>query len=299
MAKRDSLKKKPQPIPVKVIVEEKTKWKKFLIKAGKIIGGISLAIGLLVGVTKLWDWVYPKKEKVIIEKTARQKFNEDYIDSSLNPPLLYSNSDSNFYSFLEYPPIFSTPINDNNPFIKGIKIKDTGELSLFSIIIGSKVIIMPVGNLYAGIKMAIPSNAKCYHSFISFGIKNDRMYVSVEFKDILKEETIGYIEYNHWRLYKPNLFDFKNTDEKLEVIDRQHNIVFSIKYTSDPTLKNVVVVSGYFINQYSIVILSNKAIQDYNGIPRPGFDTCIDKSGNWKQKASVLISDIKTIFPIK
>ncbi len=60
-------------------------------------------------------------------------------------------------------------------------------------------------------------------------VKDNRMYVSIEFKDLLKEETVGVIEYNHWKLYKYNLLDFHNDDNRLEVIDKQNNIVFSIR----------------------------------------------------------------------
>jgi hypothetical protein len=304
MGRRERFKKRNKPEHIAVDIEPKktNRFAKFwngISRTGKVLGGISLLIGIITGIIKIKDAFYPPVQKPIIEKTAREKFDQDYIDSSLNPPKIYNEPN---FSILEHPPVFTTAAKyDSSPTIKGIKL--LGDASLLYVIfnLGTTLEMIPIQSLDSGVRLRIPALYKgCNPSYISFVIKDNRLYVSAEFKDLLKEETIGIIEYNHWRLYKSNLFDFHNTDDKLEVIDKQNNIVFSIKFEIGPANFNSVNISGYFINPYSIAILSYKdPIYLKSGqIIRGGLDTCIDKAtDNWKQKSAVLISDIKTIFP--
>ncbi len=273
--------------------------KKFskLSKAEKIITGICVLLGGILAAIQIYDRYNPPRHL-----TEREKFDSDYIDSTLKPPKITSIT-ANGYEELDSPPIFAKGVNDDFPKIKGIQLKSK-RVHLADFVafhIGKTALLVPWSSLEAGIKISIPVKKSCNPSYISFGLKDDRVYVSVEFKDLLHEETIGVIEYNKWRLYKKNMFNFHNTVEKLEVIDRQNNIVFSIKFQIGVAKVNTIIVSGYFINPYAVSILSYTDIQylkDGNMVT-VGLDTCLSKSqSNWKQKAQEMASQIKTIFPL-
>jgi len=111
--------------------------------------------------------------------------------------------------------------------------------------------------------------------------------VSVKFFDLEKDEFIGSIAYNHWNLFTPNLLDFHNDDERLEVKDKQNNIVFSIIYEGVG-----VWISGYFIDSKSIIVMPNDPKKSKTGHP-----LCLLKTdASWKQKALDEIVVIKSIF---
>ena len=111
-------------------------------------------------------------------------------------------------------------------------------------------------DLYTGVNLFAPLFTGCTDSKLILGLKDSRIYVSVEFKDLKKEETIGIIEFNHWKLYKENTFDFDNTDEKLQVKDKQNNIVFSIEYDTKPGDDPQININGYFINPKAVLVVS-------------------------------------------
>ena len=91
--------------------------------------------------------------------------------------------------------------------------------------------------------------------------KDDRLYVSAKFLDLENEFEIGEMNYNCWSLYKENLLDYHYDDEKLEVLDKRGNIVFSIAYENlgDPnsTADKYVVIAGYFISPSKLLVLNN------------------------------------------
>ena len=107
------------------------------------------------------------------------------------------------------------------------------------------------------------------------GIIDNKLYVSMEIKDLQKEEAIGVIEYSHWKLYKPNLFDFISTDSSLKIIDKQNFVVLSLQYTIINNMPGIK-LSGYFMNKDGIVL-----VDDLGGIA-----TFRKDDPTWKQSAS-------------
>lgn len=111
---------------------------------------------------------------------------------------------------------------------------------------------------------------------------------------------MGVIEFNHWKLFKANITDFPHNDSMLEVRDKQYKIAFSIQYKDDNGIiwnagngyypAAEVTIKGYFIGDTSIAIVNTK-FSDTTSFK------CIPKSDpKWKEKASVSISRIKSIF---
>jgi hypothetical protein len=300
---RKGLNKQGKPIAVKIVPEKKTRvaifWGRLSI-GWKIIGGVFFIIASILTTIQLYDRLNTQKEKPVVEKTARQKFDENYIDSTLKPAPLPNYKP---YYVLESPPIFTSPIKDDYPIIKGIKLSGEKTFPFISLFLGRTLLIPLRKDLRKGIKLSLHMNMNCYPSYITFVERDNRIYVSTEFKSLMNEETIGIIDYNHWRLCKKELFDYHNTDDMLEVIDKQNQVVFSIKFQIGVAGTQGIYISGYFINPYAITILSFRGgEQNANGTisanGKQSIDTCLDKSiYNWKQKSAALISEIKTIFP--
>lgn len=173
-------------------------------------------------------------------------------------------------------------------------------------------------DLQKGIKLFSTSLSGCTDTNLTIGVKDERLYVSTVFKDIEKEETVGSIEFNHWKLFKPNLLDFRNGEQKLEVKDKQNRIVFSVRFSKDV---DAVFISGYFISSKSILILSSpveRTIYDTtviaNFMSEAGITKTDDNSGpihlanfkkticisktdiNWKQNAVEYIEQLTSVF---
>jgi hypothetical protein len=235
--------------------------------------------------TAIRETYKPQSEKNIEDK---------FWHGDLKPPKLENTPKQ--YTVSELPPIYlKHPIISNlQPGIKGLYAKGINKKNNISIVLGNLMINCLVSDLYKGVNLFSPSFTNCTDSKLIIGLKDDRLYVSVEFKDLEKEETIGVIEFNHWLLYKDNTLRFNNDDERLEVKDKQNNIVFSIQYVIAPPNDPIIQINGYFINPYDVLIISDMAVADSNGVE---FNKCILKKDlNWKQKAEFKIQNIKSIF---
>jgi hypothetical protein len=249
---------------------------------------IVLGIGALIGVVFGAIAATPTIKEYF--KTPKEKYEDATFEKGvLNLPDV-GLIDTNGYSRAEKPPIFYSTLNDTLPIIKGVKINTIQAEMPIGILVGNIGYIVPLINLVYGVEIPIIRGCDC--GKITFGLWHNRLFVSTEFKDLQKEETIGVIEYNHWKLYKQNMFDFHNGDNYLEVIDKQGNIVFSIKSEMKGKCE-FIYVNGYFINPNSISIVSTTL----NNSPK-GVCACISKSDYaWKQKAQDSISLIKPIMP--
>jgi hypothetical protein len=82
-------------------------------------------------------------------------------------------------------------------------------------------------------------------------LRDNRLYIATTFKDIQKNEVVGVIEYESWKLKKDNLFDFIETDRSLRVIDRGGNVIFSLQYV----FPNKLLLHGYSISEKCIFVL--------------------------------------------
>lgn len=248
------------------------------------------AIGI-AALLSVWPIYVTFKEYFLSPKEKFRK--ENYVSGELKSPMISVGK----YKTLESPMKFVDTAKDDAPRINGILIKqfrDTNfvKLGWIFVQVGRYFYTCSPIDFLKGIDIFNPTLSGCTDAHLLLGVKNDRLYVSAEFKDLQNEQTIGFIQFNHWSLYKPNLLDFDNDDKRLEVKDKQHNIVFSISYESiGVTPSPVVHISGYFISPTSILILGNvgKEFKDEN--------ECISKTDStWKQRALTEISTIKSIF---
>ena len=97
-------------------------------------------------------------------------------------------------------------------------------------------------------------------------IKNDRLFISTVFKDIQKEEVVGIIDYDHWRLFKPNLLNWKESDTSLEALDRGNNVIFNMIYEQPNTLT----IHGYSVGLGCIFVVLDDAIYLYDKKDKQG-----------------------------
>lgn len=254
----------------------------FGIAAWKVVVGVGVIVSIVTGYFSL------RTET----KSQREKFDEEkFVDGYIEPLKLSTDT----ASFENSHTLSTTPVIDslkrgkaipNIDTLKGIYIKDFYSKNIYFQIGGRGVLTNPLyfkngWDGFSALKKKISTT-------LMFIVKDDKLYVSAEFKDLQKEETIGIIEYNHWKLRRENMFDWKDTDSSLTVWDKQHNVVLSIMYLTR-TKKNTerVIVKGYFIAPEAIVILNDN----------PYLQNVYYKSENqWKEKASYDINKISPVF---
>lgn len=249
----------------------------------KVILGIATIAGIISAFPVIEDWI----------STPKEKYTKDFfVEGDLKPTkLLLQRQESKDYRLSDLPLNFNlTPSEKIEPIIKGIRLRNLHKRKFLYIMAGNVVLKCDIADFYKGVRVFSKKFEGCSDSNLILGIKDDRLYVSVEFKDFQKEETIGVIEFNHWKLYKPNLFDFDNDDTKLQVRDKQHNTVFSIRYIAaqEPQSINTVILTGYFINPSSVLVLSLDSLGK-------GFSeaVCYSKGAtNWK---TIVLQSIQKI----
>lgn len=251
---------------------------------GNLFAIVSTAIGFL-GV------IFSYPSFVDYFKSPEEKYQEQtFVQGDLKPSKVNAPQPASDSAFETKAAIYST-VNDTLPIIKGILLRQSGtELSEVAVHLGGSLNLIPIAYFYHGIELPIVSKEDTCGK-IAFGVKDNRLYVSVGFKDLKNEETIGIIEYNHWKLYKSNMFDFHSDDNRLEVIDKQGNIVFSIEYNRE-TIFDGVYIDGYLINPNSIAVLRND--RDLNS--KSSCNCILKTDSNWKGKAQIQISKILPIF---
>ena len=257
---------------------------KFKVKLWQLVVGISVIVSIIVTYEPIRSFFLNPHEKYKEEK---------FIEGDLKPKPF--TSDTGSYTTSEHPPvfIFNKYRKDDFPIINGIYIDGFDKMDYVHVIVGGVLYTCFKKDFYKGINIFNPFFATCVNTNLILGVHDNRLYVSAEFKDLQKEETIGFIEFNHWSLYKPNMLDFENDDERLQVKDKQNNIVFAINLKSvQPKEYAVIEINGYFINPSSILIITNETHRS----PKYNFE-CIPKSdSDWKQKALLTIQGIKSIF---
>lgn len=262
--------------------------RKPLLKLWLIVSSVMTVLGFVV--TTLGGFAPIKS----LFTSQKEKYDEEaFVSGELKPERLMKRSGF-VYTRTEKPMAFYLDtLGVNGPHIKGILAKNfrDPEFARNGWIVtrlGRYIFTCWAGDLHHGIEILNPIFGGCTASKIVLGIKDDRLYVSAEFKDIQKEETIGFIEFNHWKLYKENMLNFLNDDDKLEVRDKQNNIVLSLKYYGH---QNGLMISGYFID-YNSVLVVRDTFEDFKDE-----NQCISKQdSNWKNKAMREISLIRTVI---
>ncbi|MBS1773297.1 MAG: hypothetical protein JST82_10565 [Bacteroidetes bacterium] len=182
-------------------------------------------------------------------------------------------------------PIYEFVDNKNEyPIIKGIKIQNFINKKEIELHMGTIIFKMQPDFLFEGINILglSPYTACSDDQDITLGVKDDRLYISTQFKDIKNEDVIGDIEFNHWKMFKPNFLKINQDDSSFEVFDRQGYNAFAIRFFEP----NKLVVQGYFVGSSTIAVVNN-----IESIP------CIDKSDiHWKDSAIRAIKKTKSIF---
>lgn len=84
-------------------------------------------------------------------------------------------------------------------------------------------------------------------------IQGNRILFSIKIRDLEKEEIVGEMIDNEWRLFKPNTMDWYNDDSTLEVTDKKGNIPFSIRLLGPNHIK----LQGYFITDKTVMVINN------------------------------------------
>ena len=214
---------------------------------------------------------------------------EKTVAGEIHPPDLQPGKlDPGSYTILEKDPIFyREPFASNYPTINGIRLKryDSSGFTVFGI--GNTAIPLPNPDLERGIELSIGHPFGCQDHKISLFLKNMKLYVSTEFRDVENEEVIGVLEYNHWKLYKEKILDFNNDEFGLEIKDKRGNILFSLCCGYG----NVVYITGYFINQRSVMVLQNNY-----GSNRPQLGCFQRSESDWRHRAEGEVGLIKSIF---
>lgn len=261
---------------------------------------VAIAMGLL------GSWPYLRTKFM----SSRQIQSEQLPSGDLKGPKLAITSDSTYqgsvitmnsnaelekkYSKSEVPIIMNTKVDQKNlPKIKGIPAKlfsnpnfiKNGKVNLN---LGGLLLQIPPAVFLKGVNILDPyffmDFSECPgQKLLAFGVKDDRLYISVEFKDIVDEKTIGIIEFNHWKLFT-NDIDFDANDSQLEVRDHQNNIVFSIKYSEDTELSATIELDCYLLGPKGVLVFNSGRLNKV-GNQANGF-VCFDKKDkNWKQTA--------------
>lgn len=281
--------KNRQKKTVKLIKAERIK-QNWLLRLFSVPWKITLLVfsiaGGLVAIISIYDRC----------KSPQLKMLDEFDEGDLKPDKISTKrATEETIRFLKYSPLISDEKTngDTLPRIFGLKIKNIESNGIF-LNIGNTVMPVTLPQLSNGIEVSIPIHGNFSCSSLRFGYKDERIYISTEFSDLQKEETIGIIEYNHWKLFKKNRLIFYNDERRLEVRDLQNNIVFGIEYKQDFGKNNWVYVSGYFISPETVSIIATDSTR------RTDTDTCISKSSDsWKVKSATLIKNIKTFFPEK
>jgi hypothetical protein len=293
MGKSQKLKKKSKTVPQKTIQKKTDKNVKYLkefwanVKAKVSLNRyyvIALGIITLVGGIPTFDYI---KGKYFI--TKHDKFiEENYIKGDLKAPIFSGNQHAAYSISNDVPNFKISKRFRNYPLIKGIPIKDLKKQPYLFVFISGYIFTCFAEDLYRGVDIFNPIFSGCSSVHLILGVRDNRLYISADFKALENEEIIGSIRFNHWELYKPNVLNFNDSNpEKLEIKDKQNNIVFSISYET-----NGVWIGGYFIGNESIIVMPNDPKKSKSINP-----LCVQKTvPNWKQKALEEIILIKSVY---
>ena len=264
----------------------------FLKKNWKFITGFGLIMSIVIGTPKILEML---KSKHDIEE------DKNIAKGYLRPPEVKEVDLS--YDTLESPPIFTKARIDTFPPVKGIKIKDDGTGSIL-VLIGHTAWSMSKDVLEKGVRVFSPKTIEeCGQADLNLVLKNNRIYVSTEFRDLQKSNIVGKIVYNHWEIQLNNKSKYNNTDEKLEVFDLQGYVIFSISFSDKGQSNNgAVVLSGYFMSPSSVLIVNTdekpKIYTSENIQEAHEKMVCItkDSSGAWRTEAEKRIAKIKSVY---
>ncbi len=250
------------------------KWLLVLLSVGGSIGGI------YKGIDTYRERNVSQKEKFDQEKKVEGDLKIRI--PSFGPT---SNAYINPEVLLQFK--FDTPTY-RFPKIRGIDISGIDSEPTVIVSMGRYLLNCFTEDLTKGINIFSEKNQPsfpCDTLAFKIAAARNRLYISVEFKDLKKEETVGVIQYNHWTLYKENMLNYFDTDSSLTVLDKQGKVVINVRYFSKV---HILAIDGYFIGDDGVLVLN---VEDPDS---PFFEACISKTEvDWKTKAQKKISKIK------
>jgi hypothetical protein len=103
------------------------------------------------------------------------------------------------------------------------------------------------------------------------------------------------LDFDRWEVFKSNTLKYpKNDNNRLEVKDKQSNIVLTIQFDKRVKNLNVLEICGYFISPTAISVVQMATDSNKTNL----VDTCLLKNNDnaWKQNAEVVIQHIQPIF---
>ena len=251
-------------------------------KKGFKIWSIISGFALIVGVLANWEPIM----KLI--RSPKQNFeNEKLKKGTLYPPKIKRNYPPSIVDAYEQK--FVDTSIARYPKIIGIKLDSLGPKDYITFHLGNFQEIYDVDSVYKGVDL-FKSRMGPFDAIspikLFFGIKNFRLYVKTEFKDLEHEETIGIIQFNHWKLYRDNMLTSNNDDLRLEVYDKSNRVVFGIRYEGG----HDVYLTGYFIDEDAVYILKNTSFNPLKFVVIP-------KNQGYLGYAKRNIDSITRIFP--
>jgi hypothetical protein len=270
----------------------------FIGKRWKIIIGLGALAALLWNSRNLYEWF----------KSPHQKYEEARTETDVlkAPPVVKQAPPlhPNYRVLEKQPTFFSIPPIEKDKVFNGILLDSAALVDGVKFVITGHLLSIPVDSLRLGVTIPLPiTNGSqlpiSMYQDLNLLVKKNRLYTSIEFRDLQTGHLAGKLEYNKWTLYTDEIRDYHPTDDKLEVIDKEGYIMFSLDYspmfahtTGQPW--NVIQIAGYLVNESSVLVLANKRDRDHPDWYY--FFPTIDP----QYKANVrnkLKTVVKTIFP--
>lgn len=146
-------------------------------------------------------------------------------------------------------------------YIQGIHIKN-------KVLKSSKYLIIKIGG---GLEDNIPikwlKNGSDYKSGalvttdngtpfnLVFGIKNNVLLISAEFKDI-DGKYVGKITHNQWELRPQKIAYYHDGKDNFEIIDDNKYVLFNMRYV----VPNTIIINGYYYGEYQIQVADDSTL---------------------------------------
>lgn len=223
-------------------------------------------------------------------RSPQEESDSKYYLGELKPKTLERTVQRNSIEISKMPDFTKLPKvnkNDGLPIVKGLKIPQ-GTGKPFGIMAGNLIKFLNVDTLRDGRYF----NLKCENEGMKLGVlyNDGKMYFSTSFYDIFKNQLIGELEFNRWKVYKEHYDYPQNTEYKLEIKDSKGYIAFSAEFLFGDKI-DVIKLNGYFLRP-SFISIIDAGRSDYT------IDTCLSTSDpNWLSNAEAFIEKIHTIFP--
>lgn len=256
-----------------------------------VIGIVATLTGIIVAWPSIREMFKSERDKFIDEKFVHGSLHPDPLTRTQPSISLDTGSQSHYFND-QFPKVSIMP-DSIGPPIRGIYVGDLASQDVVYICLGNDTVLIhadqivdkafnPLGDLRFIWACFTNDTGSTPAGKLQIGVHRDRLFVSSIFVDIQRRETIGNIEYNHWRLFKDKIFDWREDDYRFEAHDRDDNIIFSVKFQNP----NVIHIRGYFISQSVLTIVNEHGVLPCNHIS-PN-DNQFDHTSE--------IEDIKSIF---